>query len=424
MTKLSYVIPAWNAEQTLDATVRSVLAQSEPAVEAVIVDDGSTDGTRHVAGALLGPRVRLVSQENRGLAWARNSGWRSAAGEWVCFLDADDAVAPAHAAALLGAIGTADAAACGYEFVGPGLEDLGWRSPVLASDTAHDRLIEVNRLAVGAVVLRRDCAERVLGGAMFDETLPVHEDWELFLRLAGAGAVWAAPVEETLFAYRLRPGSLSAGLERMTRVGLEVIGRHARSEAERAAATRGWRLRSLARAVAVGDQCQADEMVAELGPIGEADLPTLVGTLRWALARDAAAGPGEWDAWMPEWTERVRQVLESGDLAREVAQRLAFGPHRWRRAVERAREMLAPGETLVIYGYGRNGREAARAAAELGLPVAVVDDDPRVVGGAAAMRPEEVSAEHLVLVTPEARDGIVARLRERGVARIVLPDAA
>ncbi|QKK07197.1 MAG: glycosyltransferase family 2 protein [Planctomycetota bacterium] len=80
MPKLTYIIPACNAEATLEQTVRSVLAQTEPGVEAVIVDDGSTDGTRHVAGSLLGPRVRLCPQDNGG-ALVRATpagGWRAA----------------------------------------------------------------------------------------------------------------------------------------------------------------------------------------------------------------------------------------------------------------------------------------------------------------------------------------------------------
>ncbi|MFG0259335.1 MAG: glycosyltransferase [Phycisphaerales bacterium JB041] len=432
MPKLTYIIPAWNAEATLEQTVRSVLAQSETAVEAVIVDDGSTDGTRHVVGSLLGPRVRLRSQENGGLSCARNTGWRAAGGAYVCFLDADDTVAPTHAAGLLEAIergpgrgGTFDAAVCGYELVGPTLVPLGWHAPVLAGDTAHDRLIEVNRLAVGSVVVRRDCAERLLGGAMFDESLGVHEDWDLFLRLAAAGARWAAPVEESLFRYRVRPGSMSSDLPRMWRVGREVIARHARGADERAEMLRRWHVRAMARAIADADCAHLRETRAEARAIGADDIATLTGTLRWAFARREAVGPRSWGARMACWTAQVREMLGALDpAAGEVAERLAFGPHRWRSIVERARGMLEPGEPLVIYGFGRNGRDAVRAAAELGLPIAVVDDDPRALGKVPAIGADALSAGHLVLVTPESRDGIVARLRARGVHRIILPDAA
>lgn len=427
MPKLTYIIPAFNADATLEQTVRSVLAQTETGIEAVIVDDGSTDGTRHVAGALLGPRVRLCPQDNGGLSYARNTGWRAADGDFVCFLDADDTVAPSHAASLLGAFGQEaayDAVACGYEFVGPTLLPLGWHAPVLASDTTHDRLIEVNRLAVGSVVLRRDCAERLLDGAMFDESLSVHEDWEVFLRLAAAGARWAPPVEASLFRYRVRSGSMSSDLSRMWRVGLDVIARHARGDAEREEMARRWHVRAVARAIAAADAELLDQARAEAGPLRAEDIATLTGTLRWAFARREAVGPRLWGARMACWTARVCDMLGGDAMATEVAQRLADGPHRWKVIVERARGMLEPGEPLVIYGFGRNGRDAVRAAAELGLPIAVVDDDPRALGKVPAIGADALSAGHLVLVTPESRDGIVARLRARGVHRIILPDAA
>jgi hypothetical protein len=92
--------------------------------------------------------------------------------------------------------------------------------------------------------------------------------------------------------------------------------------------------------------------------------------------------------------------------------------------VERARTLLAPGQTLVVYGFGRNGREALRAAVEAGLPVAVVDDNAGVIGKVPALRADQLTPDDVVLVTPEDRDAILARLRGRGVSRIVLPDAA
>lgn len=429
--ELSYIIPAYNAEATLDQTIQSVFAQSLENVEAVVVDDGSTDGTRHVAGAMLGPRVRLVSQENRGLAAARNTGWQEAAGARVCFLDADDVVAPTHAAAMLGAIGAADAVACGHALVGPGLEDLGWRVPTLASDTTLSRLGEGNRIPVGAVVLDSARVRGLLGGeARFDESLPVVEDWDLWLRLARAGARWARPVEGGLFWYRLVPGSMSCDTGLMWRTGLGLLDRYVEDVTARAHGVRAWSVQCMARAVAAGEGGLLGEIrsglgdVAGVGRLEQEDLPTLVGALRWSLARGEAVGPREWGRCMPAWTERVREVLADEPIVDEIVHRLAFGPHRWRQIVERAGRMLAPGERLIVYGFGRNGHEAVRAAVDLGLMVAVVDDDPHAIGKVSSMRAEDLEAGHLVLVTPEARAGIVARLEAQGVRRIILPDAA
>lgn len=89
---VTVVIPAYNAEKTLSRSMDSVLAQSHPYLDVIVVDDGSTDTTRALAEqhALKDPRVRVLHQENRGLSEARNTGIRAAQGTWITFLDADD----------------------------------------------------------------------------------------------------------------------------------------------------------------------------------------------------------------------------------------------------------------------------------------------------------------------------------------------
>lgn len=423
--RLSYVIPAFDAATTLDAAVRSVLAQTDRAVEAVVIDDGSRDGTRHVAGALLGPRVRLVSQENRGLAGARNAGLHAARAPLVCFLDADDAVRPSHAQAMLGAIGPADAACGAYELVGPRLEPLGWHARVQAADCAGPRLLDVNRLAIGAVVFRR---EALLGVGGFDPALPVHEDWDLLLRLSRAGASWATPIDEPHFLYRLSRGSMSMHLERMWRVGRVVIQRHAPGAREASRALRLWDARALARAVAAGDAQGAASLGAGLGPIDGEAMGVLAGALRWALARQDIAPPDSWPERLDAWRARIARTLGPGPLAERLCD--ALTPGRWRRVLEAAAAMAGPGGRIWVYGYGRNGREAVAEAGAMGLPVAVVDDDPGALAGAAlppgalAAPPGSIGPDSVVVVTPEWSGPIVAALRARGVRRVLTPGGA
>lgn len=85
----SVIIAVYNGEKTLARAIDSVLAQTHPACEIIVVDDGSTDTSAEIA-ASYGPPVRLLRQPNRGVAAARNLGVRAARGEWVAFLDADD----------------------------------------------------------------------------------------------------------------------------------------------------------------------------------------------------------------------------------------------------------------------------------------------------------------------------------------------
>lgn len=91
--RFSVVIPAFNAAGTLARAVESVFAQSWPAHEIIVVDDGSADATAEVA-ASFGGAVRVIRQPNRGVAAARNAGAAAASGDWLAFLDADDWYAP------------------------------------------------------------------------------------------------------------------------------------------------------------------------------------------------------------------------------------------------------------------------------------------------------------------------------------------
>jgi glycosyltransferase involved in cell wall biosynthesis len=91
--RFSVVIPAFNSAATLARAIESVRAQSWPAHEIIVVDDGSTDATAGVARQF-GDAVRLLQQPNSGVSVARNAGAAAATGDWLAFLDADDWYAP------------------------------------------------------------------------------------------------------------------------------------------------------------------------------------------------------------------------------------------------------------------------------------------------------------------------------------------
>lgn len=122
---ISILIPAYNAERELGATLGSVLQQMEPRHALVVVDDGSTDGTaalvEQVRQANPAADITLVRQPNQGVAAARNRLLAAAGGEYVLFVDADDLLLPGTLAALDAIIAEhqPDAIACDFNFWHP-----------------------------------------------------------------------------------------------------------------------------------------------------------------------------------------------------------------------------------------------------------------------------------------------------------------
>ena len=91
---VSIVISAYNAEKYIGETLDAVLAQTWPALEIIVVNDGSADRTREIAGSYAGHGVKLITQENRGQDAALNNGYRHSTGNYIKFMDSDDLVNP------------------------------------------------------------------------------------------------------------------------------------------------------------------------------------------------------------------------------------------------------------------------------------------------------------------------------------------
>ena len=90
----SVVIPLFNKEKYILRAINSVLAQTHPEFELIVVDDGSTDTSADIVKSLNDHRIKLIQQENCGVSKARNAGLKNASAEWVAFLDADDEYEP------------------------------------------------------------------------------------------------------------------------------------------------------------------------------------------------------------------------------------------------------------------------------------------------------------------------------------------
>jgi glycosyltransferase involved in cell wall biosynthesis len=202
-------MPCYNAEAFVREAVDSVLAQRHPDTELVVVDDGSSDGSRALLSAY-GPAIRLIEQDHGGAYRARNAGLAAATGEFVAFLDADDYWHPDCLAKLHGALvaAGADLAYCGWQNVGSGARG---REPYVPPDYSAGDAVAAFLAScpwpIHAALIRRAAVQGVGG---FAERLVTAEDYDLWLRLLAHGAR-IVRVAEVLAFYRWHgTGQLSA----------------------------------------------------------------------------------------------------------------------------------------------------------------------------------------------------------------------
>lgn len=205
--RVSVVIPTHNRSALLRVAVHSALAQTLAGIEVIIVDDGSTDATADVVRAIRDPRVKYLRNDPaRGAAGARNAGVRAAAGEWLAFLDDDDQWFPDKLEKQLRALESAPRASlCLSSYVchsGPEqVEYIGgerWFS-LIDFRRGVDPLYRL--IVTSGWMVRRS---HLLEAGLFDESIPVWEDWELAIRLSRRGPF--IHVDEPLFLFnRDRP---------------------------------------------------------------------------------------------------------------------------------------------------------------------------------------------------------------------------
>ena len=215
--RVSVVIPAFNSAWSIERTLASVLSQTMQDFEVIVVDDGSTDALQEAVGraAQDDRRVRVIRQDNRGLAGARNRGIREARAPLVAPLDADDTWERDYLQSMIEALDGDSAApfAFSYHFRMDENDRL-LPSRHNAPPPRHDfvGLLAMNAVGCGsAAVFRRDL---VLAAGGYDETLADRagrgaEDWKLILTLAATGK--PRLIARPLVGYRHVAGGMSQG---------------------------------------------------------------------------------------------------------------------------------------------------------------------------------------------------------------------
>ncbi|WP_422074180.1 glycosyltransferase family 2 protein [Tranquillimonas rosea] len=224
MPQATIVVPAYNVERTLPATLASLRAQTHRDFEIVVVDDGSTDRTAAIARATGDRRVRLVQQPNRGLAGARNTGIQNARGVYVGFCDADDLWRPGKLAAHVAHLEAAPHVGlsyCGSELIDEAGQPLGLSQTPRLRDVTAAHVFKRNPVGNGsAPVMRRAALDAIAWRPVaephrdwwFDETFRQSEDIECWLRLALTTDWEIEGVPGLLTRYRIAGGGLSAGI--------------------------------------------------------------------------------------------------------------------------------------------------------------------------------------------------------------------
>jgi glycosyltransferase involved in cell wall biosynthesis len=220
---VSVVIPCYNQAHFLGEAIQSTLSQSYPDFEVIVVDDGSTDDTEKVGSGYTAAdqRVKLIRQQNRGLAGARNRGLAESRGEYVVFLDSDDRLL--EEALEVGVKELESHPECAFvsgrcRFIAAdGSPILRLEQEILAGDP-HIELLRAGPILVPAVTYRRSVFEAVGG---FEESYKAAEDYALYYRVAAGFPIHLH--DAVVAEVRRHEGSMTRDFPLMLRSNLSAL---------------------------------------------------------------------------------------------------------------------------------------------------------------------------------------------------------
>ncbi len=194
-TRVTVVIPTFERAALVERALASVYAQTRLPDEVLVVDDGSTDGTAELVEARYPGTIVLRQEENRGVSAARNRGIRSARHPWIALLDSDDEWQPHKLERQFEAIVSGRHLVCHTEerWIRDGRRVNPRRRHRKPSGRVYRDCLPLCAISPSAILLHRRVFESV---GLFDESLPVCEDYDMWLRVAARYEV--ALVDEAL----------------------------------------------------------------------------------------------------------------------------------------------------------------------------------------------------------------------------------
>lgn len=264
MQRISIILPLYNSKHYIRETLDSVLAQTYPHWELIVVDDGSPDDSAEICRAIGDDRIHIFMRQNTGPCRARNFGIAQATGDFISFIDHDDIWLPEKLEKHLAHLNRRPEVGLSYgpsEFIDVNGESLGlFQVPKLSGVDAREILCR-NPIGNGSVPLirralfeetkfelERDTVPEVM---YFDDRAARWEDVELWLRMATQTNWIFEGIPECLTLYRIVPDSIAGSPETKQAAfenGIELVRQYAPDLiAQHGAAGRAYHLRYLAR---------------------------------------------------------------------------------------------------------------------------------------------------------------------------------
>ncbi|MEB3311934.1 MAG: glycosyltransferase family 2 protein [Snowella sp.] len=225
MKLISVIVPVYNVEAYIQETIRSVLAQTYPHFELIIVDDGSPDRSIELCQQFTDERIRIIHQKNRGLAGARNTGIRHAKGEYLAFLDSDDLWLPEKLEKHFQHLENSPEVGLSFSrsaFIDANGNSLGIYQMPKLTNIPPSHLLCRNPIGNGsAPVIRRETLEAIrfqenrygtVEDFYFDDSFRRSEDIECWIRIAVQTPWKIEGIPEALTLYRVNEEGLSANV--------------------------------------------------------------------------------------------------------------------------------------------------------------------------------------------------------------------